>query len=232
MARYTSAYSALVVRLGEVRIMLEMAQRFEKKDPLGNAKKINAICRGGIVLLCGHVEGYIRELGELALSNIYEKEVCKSKISNLLAYYASKNYVDRIKDTSNANTIAETLSEMFASNYHLWGDSGPIASPISEDLFNRGFASPSVKNISKYLGRFGYRHYKQDLRHKIEAEMGAFKTSIDHLVDTRNKIAHGDRVTSKTPSDILATVKIVHKFCRATDQVFAKWCRENICSIR
>lgn len=212
--------------------MLKMARKFESENPLGNAEKINAICRGGIVLLCGHVEGYIKELGELALTNIYEKEVCKSKISPLLAYYASKDHIDKIKDTSSADTIAETLAEMFATQFHLWGDSGPIAAPISEDLFNRGFASPSVKNISKYLGRFGYRHYKRDLERQIKAEVGVFTTSVNHLVDTRNKIAHGDRGTSKTPSDILEIVKIVHKFCRATDDVFAKWCREKICSIR
>ena len=63
--------------------MLKMARKFESENPLGSAEKINAICRGGIVLLCGHVEGYIKELGELALTNIYEKEVCKSKISPL-----------------------------------------------------------------------------------------------------------------------------------------------------
>lgn len=97
---------------------------------------------------------------------------------------------------------------MFATKCHLWGDSGPIAAPISEDLFSRGFASPSVKNISKYLGRFWYRHYKRDLERKIEAEVGIFKTSVNHLVDTRNKIAHGDRGTSKTLSDILEAVKI------------------------
>lgn len=54
--------------------MLKMARKFESENPLGNAEKISAICRGGIVLLCGHVEGYIKDLGELELTNIYEKE--------------------------------------------------------------------------------------------------------------------------------------------------------------
>jgi len=55
---------------------------------------------------------------------------------------------------------------------------------------------------------------------------------VDHLVDTRNKIAHGDPVATKTPSDVKAITVLIQKYCAETDSVFASWWKSNFCSIR
>jgi hypothetical protein len=55
---------------------------------------------------------------------------------------------------------------------------------------------------------------------------------VDHLVDTRNKIAHGDPAASKTPGEVATMMSIMRLFCGSTDAVFASWWRTRFCAIR
>lgn len=232
MSRYTVAYSAFISRLTEVDTLLGMAKSLEASDPIGNAVRTNAICRGVIVLLCSHVEGYIKELGELTLANLTEQQICRSKIPNSIPYHISKNFVADIKDTADTAKIADHIFDLIENDLGYWGSSGPITVQIPEDRFNKGFASPSFGKIARYLGRFGYTEYKRDLGYKLTGDFQVCKTLIDHLVDVRNKIAHGNPTISKTPSDLMDAVKTTRQFCRATDDVFAKWSKANLCTIR
>lgn len=232
MARYTVAYSAFILRVAEINTLLTMAKVLETSDPIGNAMESNAICRGAIVLLCSHVEGYIKELGELTLASITEQQICRSKIPNTVAYHISKNFVADIKNTADAAKIADHLSNFIDSDLSFWRSNGPIEDQIPEDRFNKGFNSPSFGKIATYLGRFGYAEYKRDLGFKLSGDFQVCKTLIDHIVDVRNKIAHGNPTISKTPSDLMDAVKTTRLFCRATDEIFAGWCRVNLCTIR
>jgi hypothetical protein len=232
MSRYTVAYSAFTSRLAEIETLLTMAKALEQSDPIANALKINAICRGAIVLLCSHVEGYTKELGELTLAKLSEQRICRSKIPNTVAFHISKNFIAEIKDTADTSKIADHIFNLIDSDLSFWSSSGPLEEQIPEDRFNKGFASPSFKKISAYLRRFGYADYKRDLGFKLNGDFQVCKTLIDHMVDTRNKIAHGNPTTSKTPSDLIDAVQTTRLFCRATDDVFASWCRANLCTIR
>jgi hypothetical protein len=232
VARYTAAYSALVVRLGEVETLLQMAKVYERDDARIYAKEINALCRGAIVLLSSHIEGYTKEVGELTLAKIYEKSVCRSKISNIVSYHASRDIISEIKDTSDADKLALKIVNLFERDLPLWEQTGPHPEPISEDRFNKSFSSPSFQKIASYISRFGYAEFKRDLNTTMRGDYLPAKNLIDHIVDVRNKIAHGDPMISKTPTDLLETIPVVKNFCRTTDDLFATWCKANICSIR
>lgn len=232
MARYTSAYSALVVRLGEVETLLRMARGFERKNATRYAQEINALCRGAIVLLSSHIEGYTKEVGELTLAKIYEQSVCRSKISNIVSYHASHDIISGIKDTSDAEKLALKIVTFVERDLSIWEQTGPHPEPISEDRFNKSFSSPSFQKIASYINRFGYSEFKRDLSRTMKGDYLPAKNLIDHIVDIRNKIAHGDPIMSKTPTDLLETIPMVKKFCRTTDDLFAAWCKTNICSIR
>ncbi|WP_299704594.1 MAE_28990/MAE_18760 family HEPN-like nuclease [uncultured Tateyamaria sp.] len=232
MARYTTAYSALVIRLGEVETLLRLAREFERENATINSQEINALCRGAIVLLCSHIEGYTKEVGELTLAKIYEHSVCRSKISNVVSYHASRDIISEIKDTSDADKLASKIVNFVERDLSIWGQTGPHPQPISEDRFNKSFSSPSFQKIASYISRFGYSEFKRDLNTKMKGDYLPAKNLIDHIVDIRNKIAHGDPVLSKTPTDLLETIPMVKRFCRTTDDLFAAWCKTNICSIR
>jgi len=209
-----------------------MAKELEATDAVGNAEKTRAVCRGAIVLLCSHIEGYIKELGELTLAQLYEREICRSKIPHLVAYHVSKDLVSSIKDTSDTTRLATQLFDLINRDLPYWQSEGPIGSPFSEERFNKGFASPSFNKIASYFGRFGHVDYKRDLGFILAGDYATCKTLINHIVDIRNKIAHGNPSLSKTPSDLLDAASTVQVFCRSTDDVFAKWCKQNLCPIR
>lgn len=232
LARYTVAYSALVDRLAEVNTLLTLARKLERTNPVANATIINALCRGSVVLLCSHIEGYAKEVGELTLSRIFEKQVCRSKVSNLVSYYASRDLISEIRVTSNNKRAARKVALLFDRDLPLWETDGPHPRPISGERFNNGFASPSFNKIAAYVGRFGYSDFKRDLGSRLAADYSVLKNLIDHIVDIRNKIAHGDSIASKTPGDLLDAIPLVKQFCRAVDDVFSSWCRANLCVIR
>jgi len=232
VARYTSAYSSFISRIGEVEILLKMARKFERTDATKNANEISALCRGAVVLLSSHLEGYTKEIGELTLSRIYENNVCRSQISNLVSYHASRDIISEIKDTTDSTKLASKIVDLINRDLSLWEQNGPHPSPISEERFNKSFSSPSFNKISSYINRFGYAEYKRDLGLKLGGSYQTIKNLVNHIVDTRNQIAHGDAIASKTPDDLLATIPLLKTFCRSTDDLFASWCSSNICKIR
>jgi len=232
VARYTAAYSALVIRLGEVETLLQLAKANEREDATKYAQEISALCRGAIVLLSSHIEGYTKEVGEITLSKIFEKSVCRSKISNIVSYHASRDIISEIKDTSDAEKLAQKVLNLVERDKSIWQQFGPHTEPISEDRFNKSFSSPSFQKIATYINRFGYSEFKKDLKATMQGDYLPAKNLIDHIVDVRNKIAHGDPAMSKTPSDLLETIPMVKKFCRTTDDLFAGWCKTNLCIIR
>lgn len=232
MARYTTAYSALIIRLVEVEILLKMARRLERVSAIENADKVSALCRGAVVLLSSHLEGYTKEVGELTLSKVYEKNVCRSKISNLVSYHASRDIISEIKDTTDSGKLATKIVDLINRDISLWEQTGPHPSPISEERFNNSFSSPSFNKIASYINRFGYSEYKRDLGTKLGGSYQATRNLINHIVDTRNQIAHGDATASKTPGDLLDIIPSIKLFCRSTDDLFAAWCSENLCKIR
>ena len=232
MSRYTSAYSSFINRLNEVEILRRFASEKEGRDPIDLRNDINALCRGAIVLLSGHLEAFIKEIGELALDSIHSKGVDRRRIASRLFYHISKNIIDEVQDTSDPDKLADKIFSFIDSDQSYWSRVGPFPEQIPVDRFNKGFSNPAHKKIRQYFNRFGYLDYNHDLAQKLKAHYQPTINMVDHLVDTRNKIAHGDPLATKTPAEVTEMVKIIRQYSKATDSVFAAWCRLKYCSIR
>lgn len=232
MARYTTAYSSFVMRMDEVKTLTRLASEKERKDPINLRNEINALCRGAIVLLSGHLEAYIKELGELTLDSMHGKRITRDNIDSRLYYHISKNFIDELKDTNDPTRIALKLFDFIDRELCYWSRSGPFPQPIPIEHFNKGFSNPAFGKIKDYFKRFGYDEYATDLAYKLQALYQPTINMVDHLVDTRNKIAHGDPLASKTPQEIKGMFAIIQRYCVETDSVFASWCKVRICSIR
>lgn len=232
MASYTPAYSAFIVNLGEVDILLRYSRKMESRDPVNKRSEINALCRAAVVLLSAHLEAFIRDLGELALDSMHKKNVPRAKIASRFYYHISKQIISEIKDTSDHDKIAEKVFTFIQNDLPYWSRIASFPQPISADQFNKGFSNPAYEKIKSYLNRFGYGDFSRDLATKLKAKYQPAKNMVDHLVDTRNKIAHGDTRAKKTPSEIQEMVGVIRLFCMATDSVFATWWRKNCCAIR
>ena len=232
MARYTVAYSSFVERLNEVETLRRFAFEKERIDPVGRGHEISALCRGSLVLLSSHLEAYIKELGELALDSLYRKGISRNNLSCRFFYHISKNLLDELKDTSDPDKIGEKVFEFLTDDYIFWSKNGAFTTAIPSERFNKGFSNPAFKKITSYFNRFGYSSYRNDLASKLKANFQPTINMIDHLVDTRNKIAHGDPSATKTPSEVKAMTSTIQRYCVETDSIFADWWKTGFCSIR
>ena len=103
---------------------------------------------------------------------------------------------------------------------------------IPSDRFNKGFSNPAFKKVNSYFHRFGYDNFRSDFYRNLQAEARTTENMLNHLVDTRNNIAHGDPSATKTPDDLKEMIGIITRFCRVTDEIFGDWCKTEFCTIR
>jgi len=232
MARYTTAYSSFITRLDEVRILQRSGAAKERKNPIGLRDEINALCRGAVVLLCGHLEAYVKELGEIALESMTLKNIKRTNLSSRFYYHISQDLLDEIEEPSDPEKIAEKVFAFLESDLEFWSRVGPFPQQIPTDRFNMGFSNPGFKKIKKYFNRFGYSDYQNDLAQRLLANYLPTVNMVNHLVDTRNKIAHGDPAASKTPAEVATMMAMIRLFCGSTDAVFASWWKTEFCPIR
>jgi hypothetical protein len=232
MARYTVAYSSFVTRLAEVETLRDLASEQESIDPIAFSPSINALCRGTIVLLSSHVEGFIKELGELTLERVHLRGVMRAAIVPQFFYHLSKDKLTELRDASQPEAIAARVFDIVARDLDLWSKVGPFPRPLSAEQFNRGFANPAFTKIKAYFKRFGYGTFTNDLAASLVANYQPTVNMVNHVVDLRNKIAHGDIAITETPADLTEMIRLIRTFCRSTDDVFARWCRGSLCTIR
>lgn len=218
--------------MAEVEVLRRSAANKERRDPVKLRHEINALCRGSIVLLSGHLEAFIKELGEVALDSLHDKSVPRTRMDARLYYYISKDILDELQDTEDPDKIASKVFAFIQSDLPFWSRNGPFPQPIASDRFNKGFSNPAFGKIRSYFCRFGYSQYSNDLAQLLKAQYTPAINMVDHLVDTRNKIAHGDPAATKTPSEVKDMIKLIRVYCISTDAVFASWCGATLCRIR
>ena len=232
MSRYTSSYISFLSRLKEVEILRSGASKKERADAVELRTEIDALCRGAVVLLSSHVEAYVKELGEIALQALVEKSFSRSDLSLRTFYHISKDVIDELKDTADHTSIAEKIFDFIQTDVSYWSREGPFLTSLPSERFNKGFSNPKFDKIKSYLNRFGYENFRKDFYSKLKADARPTENMLDHLVDIRNSIAHGDPSATKTPADLKEMIQIISKFCRTTDDVFGDWCRIHLCPIR
>lgn len=200
--------------------------------PIRLAGEVNSLCRGAVVLLCARLEAFIEELGEILLEALVRKAVDRSRMPPQLFFYIFRNAIEELQETRDPSGVATKLLDFIAREGPMWARSGPFPAVIDAARFNSNFATPNMDKIRSYFGRFGFVDYRRDLSRILGADITTTLNMVDHLVATRNQIAHGDISVQKTPSDIQSMVEIIRKFARATDKVFADWCATQFCSVR
>lgn len=232
MARFTLAYGAFIARLEEVELLRGLAGKKEKANAVDNRDEVNALCRGAVVLMSSHVEAFIKELGENALESFVANSVSRDKFPHKMFYHISKDVIDEIVDTRDPEAIGEKVFSFIQADVEYWSKAGAFPRAVPVERFNKGFANPAFEKTKSYLGRFGYQNFRHDLNVLLKARALPVINMLDHLVDTRNNIAHGDPAATKTPGEIREMANYITEFCRATDIVFANWCKEQFCTIR
>jgi hypothetical protein len=233
MPRYTVAYSDFIRRLGEVETLLRRAQEASRQAATAdNVSFVNALCRSGVVLLSSHIEGYVKDLGEIAVERIALRQLPKERLGSGFRYYFSRDLINEIRDTREPSQIASKLDTLFSRDGHIWSPDPNFTGSLSTTIFLGDFANPNHDRIKKFFGRFGYEQYNGDLARRLRAEYNACSNMVNQVVEQRSAIAHGDMVTTGTPTDLDQMIRLVKQYCRETDHVVGNWFRAQRCAIR
>jgi hypothetical protein len=221
-----------VAGLAEVRLIEFEAATLERRDPVANGARVSALARGGLVLLSSHLEAYVKGLVEETLEQIHRKQVPLQKLPKRAFYFATQDLLREIGQTSDPEKIGEKLLALQMRDGDNLRAVGPLANPFDWDVFEQGFSTPKIKYIAKFLKRVGYASLRADLSQRQTVEFQVITNSVDHLVDTRNAIAHGDQAIKKTPSELRDLRHKVQRFCRDLDDSYCSWCSAELCAIR
>ena len=233
MARYSAAYSGLIRRLDEISLILALANELSRRGPTSsNSGKINALCRGGIVLLCSHIEGYVEELGSLAIARIEAKRFAKSAITPSFKYHLSRDIIRDIQGMRDPLKVAARVEDLLVRDGHIWGQQPNFSSPLSPSAFTSDFATPRHSRIKRFFNRFGYNQFESELSHHLHRDYRASVNMVNQVVTQRNSISHGDYSIVGAPSDLKDMLTFTKLYCRATDIVVGNWFSRIGCPIR
>jgi hypothetical protein len=233
MARFTKAYSGLITRLNEIETLLILAKKSGKTATPTSISQVNSLCRSGVVLLSSHIEGYIEDLSEIALDQIFQRKIPKSRIGVAFRYYLSYDAISDIRKATEPEQITNRIENLLLQYQHVWDLNNPqFSNALSSKVFSHDFSNPSHIKIRKFFNRFGYEQFQRDMQRYLAANFAPCSNMIDQVVIQRNKIAHGDSLTIGTPSDLENMVRLVKVYCRAVDYNVGNWFRNIGCSIR
>lgn len=232
MGRYSVAYSSFIRRLDEIEAILAIARELPRPFSAPNSPRVNALCRGGIVLLSSHIEGYVEELGSLAVDRLARDNVSKAAMPLAFRYHLSQDLIDDIREARDPTVIATKIVEFWTRDGHIWDNTPQFGVPLSIDAVLSKFATPRHENIRKFFRRFGYDNLDSQLRNRLRQDFVICKNMVDHVVDERNKIAHGDFVTAGTPQDLHDMSRLVKVYCRNLDHVVGDWFKSRGCPVR
>ena len=182
--------------------------------------------------MCSHIEGYVEALGALAVARIAERSVPKHMMAREFRYHLSRDLIDRINESTDPDRIAARIDSLLYRDINIWDTSAKFAEPLPVEAFVSNFSTPKHSNIRRFFRRFGYADFERELASRLNVNYNVCTNMIDHVVDERNKIAHGDSRAGVTPSELQVMCEFVRLYCRSTDQVVGNWFREIGCPIR
>ena len=183
-------------------------------------------------MLCSHLEGYIEDLGALAIDRMERNRLPKRSMSSGFRYHLSRDLIDEYSKMTDATRIAEKIDIFLVRDGHIWDSNPNFTAPLPSEAFTGNFSTPRHENIVKFFARFGFQDFQQSLAARLNRNYMASKNMIDNIVDQRNKIAHGDHLTAGTPSDLQDMLRYMQLYCRNVDSVVADWFKDKGCSIR
>ena len=233
MPKYTRAYSILVERLREVCILQNLSLEYSQKKPLGSHdQEVNALCRGAIILLCAHIEGYSEDLSSLIIEKIHEKQVEKSKLGNGFRFYLSQDIIEEMRITQSPVGLESKMSSLFHRDLDIWSGNESFRKRLDPERFMKGFSSPNPEKIYRLFRRFGFNRIKHDMSIILNREYIFCENMVDSIVSTRHKIAHGDHIIAKTPNEVREMAEKARLFCRTLDKSVGDACKNIGFSIR
>lgn len=227
MARYTASYIKLVSRLSEINILCRLATSLEKDIPIGKWQdEIEAMCRGGVVLLSSHLEGYITDLNSVILTALSDPQVALNDFPDALVFHQVRDVFEQLKNTSDATKIGEKFRQLYYREKHFFNSMDGLESlprVFNNEIAMQSLSTPKPLKIYKFFKRYGYSCLRGDIATTLTTSMLTHENLVLRTVQIRNDIAHGDDEIKETPTDLKLRLKSVKLYCRILDDSVANY---------
>lgn len=218
-ARFTSAYRDFFKRLGEIYLLADLASEKSSNSEFVIA---NALCRSGVVLLSSHIEGYLREVCELIISQAHIVGIAKVDLTPRFQLAMSRDLIFSIKQTADPDKLADTMRELFSRDFDVWSSHPVFSSPLDSRKLVDTIGVPNHDEIKSTLSKLGLVTFERDMARALGARWQSCENMIDQIVQQRNHIAHGDFTTAGSFTDLVNMTRYARRYCRQLDLIVAK----------
>ncbi|MCH8877946.1 MAG: hypothetical protein IIA89_14195 [Chloroflexi bacterium] len=211
------AHGQLVDGLDEVSTLLDA-----DPTPIGGFSTepdlTRAITRACVVILCSHLEHYLRSLNEEAVEILNGSQIDANSIPLLLRLRHSKIGIDDLADTQWDGRESK-LIEYVKSDGWLWGDANQ--GPLDHTKLLRWMKSPKSQAILHLFRLWGFPDIFTTITRASHTRW-QFLLKTDELVDKRNNIAHGQISTEATPLQVAEYIVVVDRICDRADRYLSR----------
>lgn len=222
MPRLSTAFKRLETRLDEVHHLNLVAKKYiQLKSIINDPDKsahTNALVRAATVLLSSHIQGYIEDLSDVVLNRLVEDNIGSHHVPDSLRFHAAKTAIKELKEADNYSAIKK-IREFNVTYDDILRLSGPVSPDFLGSEYKDGFGNPTVKEISRFFGRFGLNDFLGQMGKRLKSEWPIVENAVNQIVDRRNKIAHGDIQATLTVLELSQYIKLSRKFASSTDRV-------------
>jgi len=164
--------------MNEIHVIIRMTHDMRQPTRV-NIDRVKVLCRGGVVLLNSHIEGYIKALGELAIYRIGEKALPKSSLSGKFRYHLSRELIDNIRNTNDPENIASRIDHFLNQHSFIWDLNADFVHPLPVDNFVDSWSTPYHRNIRSFFNRFGYDSFHRDLARNLKRDFQICTNMVD-----------------------------------------------------
>jgi RiboL-PSP-HEPN len=174
-----------------------------------------ALSRGALVLTCSHLQGYFSSVLQEFLEQLDGSGVDVARLPKELKAELCLRfpYPDSLKDKPRDQ--AELLHRTYSP---LWRDGTPLpAGTIRTGSLTDPSANPWPASIASLLRTAGVDVFEYVRLTSGVAWVTGIKTNVRELVQSRNKVAHGDDTVSVTADDVRRLMQWATRLARAAD---------------
>lgn len=220
MPRHSPAYRRFQQRLFEVRHLHRLSRTYaavSDKAKLEKPEHVNALIRAGVVLLSSHIQGFVEDYSDQLIDKMVADAIKINVLPDRLLFYASKSTMQKIQTSTDPDNTIAAIRDFVLSRGHLLNPASSVGAELIGSEYKDGFGNPTVKEICRFLKRFGYDEFKRDMERRLKGQYLIAANAVDQIVEQRNKIAHGDPVVTSTPKDFREYLDLVQRFCSHAD---------------
>jgi hypothetical protein len=213
----STAFADLRSRLDEVKLLSTTDPL--RADASGDTQLSNAVCKGCLVLLSAHLEGYVEDLATVALDEMVRHSLPVERVPLILRALHVEHHLVALEPMRDRNARAPRIETLFARESQLWNTGRTLDnSMLDARVVCAEMTNPGSGEIASFFKLFGIDLKDALIRRGADDLLGR----INGLIARRNEIAHGELQAKATPNDVDTYLQLTEQLATLMDEVMSE----------